>query len=147
MLYLAADHGGFELKNHLKQFLEARGYQIEDLGPHTLEPLDDYPDYAFEAAKKITSDQDKAILVCRTGQGMAIAANRYAHIRAAVALSEEIVHRSREDENTNVIVMAADYTDQELAQRIALAFIEGPFTGQERHRRRIGKISRVGVKP
>lgn len=141
MIYLAADHGGFNLKNKLVRLLEQSGYQIRDLGPDQFDPTDDYPDFADLAVTNIKSDQDQAILICRTGHGMAIAANRHPSIRAILAHTPQSAIRARQDEDANVLVLAADFIDEAQAESIVKAWLDTPFSQAERHVRRIKKIS------
>ncbi len=141
MIYLAADHGGFDLKNKLVTFLKDNDHQISDLGPTQLDPADDYPDYAKAAVENIKSNQDQAILICRTGHGMVMAANRYLHIRAALAHTPESAKRAKQDENANVLVLAADFISEIQAKDIVRSWLSTPFSGAERHIRRINKIS------
>lgn len=110
MIYLASDHAGFQLKNQLSSWLEAHGHQVEDLGPELLEVGDDYPDYALPLAEAVSRHhQALGILICRNGQGMAIAANKIRGIRAAVAWSPSVARSARIDDHCNVLTLPADY--------------------------------------
>lgn len=142
MIYLGSDHGGYELKEKLKGWLKEWGREFEDLGNYKLEPSDDYPDFAAQVAGAI-KENDQGILVCRTGHGMYIAANRFPGVRAILATTPESITRAREDENVNVLSIAGDFTEPEKAKELVKTFLEAPFTGQERHLRRIDKISKL----
>lgn len=141
MIYIGADHGGFALKEKLKGWLKEWGMSYEDLGNYSVVPNDDYPDFAAKVAGSIKDKEDRGILVCRTGQGMAIAANRFPHIRALFAHDLESIKRGREDENGNILAVAADFTSEEDAKKLVETFLTSPFTGQERHVRRIEKLT------
>ena len=143
MIYLGSDHGGFKLKEVLRNWLTDSGQVFTDDGDLTLQLEDDYPDFAFKVVKDIRGKEDKGILICRTGQGMAIAANRFDHIRAILGQNQEEVKRGREDEDSNVLVLAADFTNEEEAKKLVETFLKTPFSNEERHKRRIEKISHV----
>src|ERR1019366_163513 len=109
-LYLGADHAGYELKNALREHLFHLGYEVEDLGAETLDTEDDYPRYAYAVAVKVLGgDDDRGILVCGSGQGMSIAANRVNGIRATLAWSDESAIASRRDDDSNVLVLPSRF--------------------------------------
>lgn len=141
-IYIGADHGGFELKENLKLYIQNLGYEIEDLGALTLDLEDDYPDFVMPVAKKVVSDGDSVgIVIGRSGNGEAIAANKVKGIRAAVCINSEMAKKAREHNDANILSLGADYIKQEGAQEIVEAFIETDFSQEERHKRRIEKIS------
>jgi len=140
MIYLGADHAGFNLKEELKKYLEELGYKYEDLGNKQLEPKDDYPDFAFVVAEKVTASKEKGILICATGFGMAIAANKVKGIRAAVCWDEFTALQSREHNDANILCLGGKVIDLEAAKKIVRIWLETEFTGEERHVRRLGKI-------
>ncbi len=141
MIYLGADHGGFELKETIKQWLSQKGIASEDLGASNLDPNDDYPDYAFAVAHKVAESKDnRGILLCRSGGGMTIAANRIHNVRAVDVFDEKSVKHAREHNNANVLVLGADWIDSDSAKKFVDLFLEAPFTGEERHQRRIEKL-------
>lgn len=145
-IYLASDHAGFELKNAVREHLFHKGYDIEDVGPETLDPTDDYPVYAFRVTTKMLGDEDddvRGIMVCGSGQGMAIAANRVRGIRAVVAWNEEEAKASRHDDDANVLALAARFLDQDTAFRVSETFLEEPFSHAPRHKRRIEEIEEL----
>ena len=138
-LLIAADHGGFELKEHLKTFLDARGVAYEDLGTHSAESVD-YPDYARQVAGAISrGEAQRGILICGTGQGMAIAANRFHGVRAVTPFNEETARLVREHNDANVLALGGRVLAPALAERIVELFLETPFSGG-RHQRRVQKL-------
>ncbi len=140
-LLVGADHGGWELKNRLVHYLRDMGIDVDDVGPDTLDAGDDYPDFANALARRITrGDGDGGILLCRTGIGMCINANRYPYIRAALAGSEKAAEMSRLHNNANVLVTGGDDMSDEILFAIVDKWLATPFTGDERHCRRLRKI-------
>ena len=146
-LYLGADHGGFEYKEAVKQALHERGFEVVDVGAHQIDAQDDYPEFAFAVAEAVKRDlgagsSSFGILFCRSGAGMEIAANKISGIRAVRAETAESARAARAHNDANVLSIAADYTPQELVLALILAFIETPFSGEERHHRRIAQITK-----
>jgi len=141
-IFIAADHGGFELKNQLREHLFHSGHDVVDLGPETLDKEDDYPIKAYDVATKVLGDDDDArgILICRSGQGMAMAANRLSGIRAAVAWNMAVAKETREANDSNVLCLAADFLDEDLAESVVDTWLETNFSGEERHIRRIKEL-------
>ncbi len=138
-LLIAADHAGFELKEALKGSLDRRGVPYRDLGTLSTESVD-YPDFAHRLADAISrGEAERGLLVCGSGQGMAMAANRHHGVRAALALDEESARLSREHNDANVLSLGARLTSAERAERILDAFLDTPFAGG-RHERRVSKI-------
>jgi RpiB/LacA/LacB family sugar-phosphate isomerase len=136
---LAADHGGLELKETLKQHLEAKGLLVTDFGTHSKESTD-YPDYAQRVARSVAQhEHDLGVLVCTTGIGMSIAANKVPGIRAALVWDESAASLSRRHNNANVLCLAGAGTAPDLARRIADAFLSATFEGG-RHERRVNKL-------
>lgn len=144
IVYLGADHGGFELKEDLKKYLTGLGYELDDMGAHTFNPDDDYTDFVLPVAQKVSQDpQNRGIVIGRSGQGEAIAANKVKGIRAAVCFSEEMASRTRDHNNSNVLSLGADFIDAETAKRIVKVFLETSFSEEERHVRRLKKIEEI----
>lgn len=140
-ILLAADHGGVELKADLLRFLAAAGYAVRDIGTDTGDPVD-YPDYAFAAAAAIRRrEADRAILICKSGIGMAIAANKARGIRAAVVSTVPDAVLSRSHNDANVLVLGANEITPRRARSIVTRWLTTPFEGG-RHRRRVEKIRR-----
>lgn len=140
-LVLAADHGGVALKAELVRRLVRSGWAVRDLGTDSSRPVD-YPAYGFAAAAAIRrGEADRAILLCRSGIGMAICANKSAGVRAALARSPREAELSRRHNDANVLVLPADELSPRRAARIVDAWLAAPFEGG-RHRRRVGQIRR-----
>lgn len=140
-IVLAADHGGVAMKASLAAYLERRGYPVRDLGTDSPAPVD-YPDFGFAAAEAIRrGEADRAILVCKSGIGMAICANKVAGIRAALVSDAREAELSRRHNDANVLVLSASFTPPGRALRIVSTWLSAPFDGG-RHRRRVGKITR-----
>lgn len=140
-IFLAADHGGFDLKNKIREHLFHRRYDVEDLGPETLDRDDDYPIKAYDVATKVLSEDDGCgILVCRSGQGMAMAANRVNGIRASVVWCEPVAVETREANDSNVLSLAADFVSEKEALKIVDAWLTTGFSGEARHLRRIEEL-------
>lgn len=141
MIYLASDHGGFQIKQKIKNILTNRGVKSKDLGPFTLKTDDDYPDYILPMAELVTKENAEGIIACRNGQGAAIAANKVKGARAVVCWNGNCVESARNDDNANILSIPADYiTDLELETLID-RWLETPFSNDARHIRRIGKVT------
>jgi ribose 5-phosphate isomerase B len=139
---IAADHAGYEEKEQLKPLLDELGVQYEDLGTASPESVD-YPDYARKVADEVASGHvDQGLLVCGSGTGMAIAANKVPGVRAAVAWNEEIARLAREHNDANVLSLAARFTPFEEISRIVRAWFAAKFDGG-RHSRRVEKIREI----
>lgn len=147
MIYLGADHRGFELKEKIKQWLLEWGYQYEDLGALEYNKEDDYTDFATAVATAVAlslskGDSARGILVCGSGVGVVIAANKVKGVRAGTAINAAQIKDSVSDENTNVLGISADYLSDQ-AQEIVKSFLDTKFSGEERHVRRINKIKEL----
>jgi len=144
MIYLGADHRGYELKEKLKQWLGELGYEHEDCGAFEYDKNDDYPDFAVAVAKKVTANPDsKGILICGSGIGVAITANKIKGVRAGTATSVEQVKASVNDEDLNVLAISADYINEEQVREITKTFLDTKFSEEERHIRRVNKIKEL----
>lgn len=145
LIYLGADHRGFELKEKVKKFLIDRAYTISDVSSPTLAPDDDYPEIAKKAAEKVSLDFDraKAILICGSGVGMCAVANKYPNVRAALAASADQAYDSRKEDDANVLCLAAGHTAEEEVFKIITAWLQTPFSEEERHRRRLRQIEKI----
>ncbi len=143
MIYLATDHRGFELKEQIKTWLTEWGLEFEDLGAHTLDPADDYPEFVLPAARKVAEDptHHRAIILGATGQGEAMAANRVRGVRAAVLYSDapEVAKLTREHNDANVLSLGASFIG-DAARNLVKLWLDTPFSGEERHARRIAEI-------
>ena len=141
MILLASDHAGFELKEKVKKYLDEIGKKYEDLGNTAFEANDDYPDFVHPLAKRVSENPGlKGILFCGSGQGMAIVANRYPNVRAAVCWDIESARETRKSNDSNVLSIPARMVDEPTALKIIKIWLETPFSNEERHTRRIKKI-------
>ena len=139
---IGSDHAGFAMKGHLAAALTRMGYEVEDLGTHSADSTD-YADYAHPVAREVSSGEAKrGILLCGTGLGMSYAANRWPHVRAAVAWTPEVAKLSREHNDANILVIPARCLSDAEGVQILEAWLNTPFAGG-RHERRIAKIERV----
>lgn len=139
---LAADHAGYEEKEKIKRTLDALGIAYEDMGTDSCESVD-YPDYALKAAEAVASGEyDQGLLVCGSGTGMAIAANKVPGVRAAVAWNEEIARLAREHNDANVLSIPARFLSDNDAEKIVTAWFAASFDAG-RHEKRVDKIKRI----
>lgn len=139
-IVIGSDHAGFELKKQLIYFLKGHKYSIMDVGTDSLDSCD-YPDIAKKLVKTISQKKgSQGILVCGTGIGMSMAANRYGGIRAALCHSVETAQLAREHNNANVLCLGARILTPENAKKIAKTFLETKFSQQQRHQQRIEKL-------
>jgi ribose 5-phosphate isomerase B len=139
---IASDHAGYEQKERLKPLLDELGIQYEDLGTHSEAPVD-YPDYALKVGEEVGQGKvEQGILVCGSGTGMAMAANKVPGVRAAVAWSEEIAHLAREHNDANILALGARVTSAEELSKIVRAWFAATFD-QGRHERRVQKIRAI----
>jgi ribose 5-phosphate isomerase B len=145
VIYIGADHRGFKLKEFLKDFLKAKGYSVADMGAQFYDENDDYPDFAQAVAKKVSLDYEnaKGILICGSGVGVAVVANKFAKVRAALVASNDQAFDSRNDDDANVLCLAADYLEPEEAKGIVTVWLQTPFADEEKFRRRLNKISEI----
>ena len=143
MIFLGADHGGFELKNKVRTWLQEWGEESRDLGNQKLDSEDDYPDFALAVARKVSEEKGRGILFCRSAAGMVIAANKVAGVRAVAAFDEESAQHSREHNDANVLVLSGDWLDEEKARQIVKTWLNTKFTQEERHVRRLEKIKEI----
>ncbi|RLI97635.1 MAG: ribose 5-phosphate isomerase B [Candidatus Aenigmatarchaeota archaeon] len=142
MIALGSDHAGFGLKEKIKQYLEKKGLEIKDYGCFSEESVD-YPDYAEKVARAVSSNEaEKGILICGTGIGMSIAANKISGIRAAVCWDEKSAEMSRRHNDANILCIGARLIDQELALRIVDVWLSTGFDGG-RHVKRVKKINAI----
>src|SRR6266545_491612 len=143
---IGADHGGYPLNERMIKELDAAGHEILDFGTHVSRP-DDYPDYALKVGQAIQDKQAEiGVLICGSGVGAAVAANKLLGIRAALCGDTYSAHQSREHDDCNVLCLGARVTGEELALEIVRAFVAARFTGEERHLRRLEKIVTIEKK-
>ncbi len=142
MLYLGADHAGFHQKEALKRFLTTRKIEFADLGTDSDAPVD-YPLIVEKVIEAMDLKADQAIILCGSGQGVAIAANKFEGIRAAVCWDEKVAKETREDNDSNVLALPSRHIQDEQAIAIAQIWLTTEFTNEERHTRRINEITKL----
>ncbi|MGB9181401.1 MAG: ribose 5-phosphate isomerase B [Pyrinomonadaceae bacterium] len=141
---IGADHGGFPLNERVIEELRAAGHEVLDFGTHDGSRPDDYPDYALAVGQSVQSGgADVGILICGSGVGASVAANKLKGVRAALCGDTYSAHQSREHDDCNVLCLGARVTGVELALEIVRAFVAANFTAEERHRRRLAKIAQI----
>lgn len=143
MIYIGADHGGYKMKEQLKKFLAKKKLDFTDVGAKKLIKNDDYPDYAKLVGKKVSQNpmQNLGILICRSGQGVCIVANKFKHVRASLVWNVKESEMSRVDDMSNVLCLPSDYISEKEAEKIVTVWLATPYSTEARHVRRIKKIS------
>ena len=155
-IFIGTDHAGYVLKEKLVTFLKARGYEVVDKGALKYDENDDYPDFVIPVAREISKDSDKAkgIIIGGTGEGEAIAANKFPHVRAVVYYGKatpvvddesNIIERSRQHNNSNNLSLAARYLTEEDMMEAVNLWLNTPYSHDERHIRRLGKIDQIKI--
>jgi len=145
-VYIGADHGGFKLKEEIKEWLSEWHIEFTDLGANNYTPEDDYPDYAWPVAVRVGNEQGTfGILACRSGQGEAIVANKAKGARAALAWNEKTAFAARNDDDANILCLPADYITVDNAKKIVHAFLTTPFGKDERYHRRVDKVKKIDI--
>ncbi len=138
---IAADHGGYDLKQTLYQFLLAKGYEVVDFGAHSLDTQDDYPDFVIPLGKAIANQEvDRGIAVCGSGVGASVVANKIGGVRAALINDHFSAHQGVEDDDLNLLCLGGRITGFMAAQEYVDAFLNAKFSGAERHLRRLQKV-------
>ena len=141
---LGSDHAGFEMKQFVSQQLREWGHDVHDAGPSTYDPTDDYPDFALLVATAIAGGTaDRGVLVCGSGVGASIAANKVPGVRAAMCHDTYSAHQGVEHDDMNVLCMGARIIGVELAREILKSFLGATFTEEERHVRRLNKVKEI----
>lgn len=143
MIYLATDHRGFELKEKIKQWLSEWGYQYEDMGASEYNPDDDYTVYTKLVAEKISNSENRGIIVCGSGVGADIVANKFDGVRSGLALDTDQIKLAREHDNINVLALASEHISDEDAKRIVNVFLKTPFSDKDRYKRRLNQIKDI----
>ncbi|MDP9850148.1 ribose-5-phosphate isomerase [Streptosporangium lutulentum] len=140
-VYIGADHAGYELKNHVVSWLKEHGHEVTDCGPSVYDPEDDYPPFVLRAAEGVVGDPGSlGIVIGGSGNGEQIAANKVRGVRAALAWSEETAKLAREHNNANVVSVGARMHTEQEATRFVEVFLATPYSGAERHSRRIAQL-------
>jgi len=139
-LIIGSDHRGFNLKEKIKEWLISQNYQIEDISNKTINPDDNYPDFAIKLGEKVVQNNIKGILFCANGVGVNIAVNKVKGVRASICFNEKQTRTGRNDDDLNVLCIASDFLSFEECQQIINAFLTTVFSPEERYIRRINII-------
>ncbi|TDC36912.1 ribose-5-phosphate isomerase [Micromonospora sp. 15K316] len=141
-VYLGSDHAGYELKVHLASYLANQGYEVVDVGPRVFDPDDDYPAFCLHTGDRVVADEGSlGVVIGGSGNGEQIAANKIAGVRAALAWNVETAQLSREHNDANIVAVGARQHTLDEATGIVEAFLTTPFSGNERHARRIRQVA------
>lgn len=145
MLYIGSDHGGFQKKEEIKKLLKEMGIEFVDVGNAVYDANDDYPEIARKVAEVVSRDPEnnRGILLCRSGVGVDVVANKFPHVRSALVSTDEMARFSRLHDNANVLALAADYLTETETLRLVKTWLATPFSGEERHVRRLAKIAEI----
>lgn len=143
-IYIGADHRGFELKEKIKKWLVGENFQIEDLGAHTFDMVDDYTGYAAKVASAVSLERGSlGILFCASGMGMSIMANKFDGVRSAVGITPSQVASGRKDDDLNVLSIASEFSSEDTAKEMITAFLNTQFSSEERFLRRLNDIKKI----
>jgi len=141
---IGVDHGGFPLKAPIVDYLTTAGHEVLDLGAHNMDPEDDYPDYAKAVGEAVLrGEAERGIIICGSGVGACVAANKLRGIRAGLCHDTYSAHQGVEHDNINVLCLGARIIGVALALELVQAFIGATFSGEERHRRRVAKVAEM----
>lgn len=142
-IYIGADHRGFHLKERLVVWLREQGYEVFDCGNSVHDPEDDFPDFSFAVADKVVADEgSRGIVICGSGGGVTIAANKVAGVRCTTAVHVADVKHNRKADDINVLALSSDYTDFDETKELVDAFIRVEYESVEKHNRRLNKIAK-----
>lgn len=143
-IYLGSDHAGFELKEKIKSFLLEKGFSVEDCGAFAFDKNDDYPNFTSKAATKVSQNPfSVGIVLGKSGAGECITANKIKGIRAVLGFSAENVKLAREHNDANVLSLGSAFVNEDVTRKLITIFLETKFTNEERHVRRINKITEI----
>ncbi len=138
---VGADHAGFHLKEQLAELLREQGHEVHDVGAHEHDPADDFPDFALALAERVASGgSERGVMVCGSGVGASVAANKTPGIRAAVCHDSYSAHQGVEHDDMNVLCLGARIVGIEVAKELVANFLAAEFSGEERHMRRLRKV-------
>ena len=141
---IGADHAGYVAKEPVKALLESQGHEVVDVGAHEMDPSDDYPDIAKVLADTVANgDVDRGIMLCGSGVGASVAANKVRGVRASVCHDTYSAHQGVEHDDMNVLCMGARIIGEELVKEVATSFASAKFSGEERHQRRLDKVLKM----
>ncbi|NBT37455.1 MAG: RpiB/LacA/LacB family sugar-phosphate isomerase [Actinobacteria bacterium] len=143
-IYLGADHAGFETKEAVTEYLKGEGYKVIDMGNDTKAPDDDYPDFGYAVAKRVTTDENsRGIVMCGNAQGICIVANKVKGVRAATGFNKEVAKTSRTDDDANILCLPGRFLSTKEAVEVVKHWVETPFSGEDRHVRRLKKVDDI----
>ena len=144
---VGADHNGYALKKTIAGLLRSLGHDVVDVGAHEMDPSDDYPDFAGALARTVASGEaERGVMVCGSGVGASVAANKVRGVRAAVCHDTYSAHQGVEHDDMNVLCLGARIVGEEVAREAVQAFVSATFSGEERHRRRLEKVLAIEAK-
>lgn len=143
MLYIGADHRGFKLKEYLKGYLDNKKILYKDMGAFEYDKHDDYPDFALKVANEVAENKGEGVLICGSGAGVCMAANKIDGIRAVVCHNEDEARLSKKHDNSNILCLSANSLKEKEAENILRVWLETDFTNKGRHKRRLDKIKEV----
>lgn len=146
-IFIAADHRGFELKNKIIEYLHEKNTRIEDLGNYQYDPQDDYPDFARKVAQAVLQNTKEffGIVICGSGVGVSIVANRFPGIRCAIGFKKEQVIHARENDSVNVLALPSDYVDFETTKELIDVFLKTQSKQEEKYARRIKELDTISL--
>ncbi|HLW76217.1 MAG TPA: ribose 5-phosphate isomerase B [Bryobacteraceae bacterium] len=141
---IGSDHAGFELKNHIGEVLRKGGHEVTDVGAHSYQPLDDYPDFAKAVGEAVREGRvERGVLICGSGVGASVAANKITGIRAAMCHDTYSAHQGVEHDDMNVLVLGSRIVGVALAEELVAAYLRATFSNEERHVRRLAKVKAI----
>ena len=141
---IAADHGGFALKEVIKKFLQAQRHDVKDFGAMERDDTDDYPDFVVPLARSVAAGEvERGIAVCGSGVGASIAVNKVPGVRAALIHDHFSAHQGVEDDDMNLLCLGGRVTGDEMAKELVNTFLKAKFTAAERHKRRLNKVKQL----
>ncbi len=143
--YIGSDHRGYQLKKEIFTMVKNGGYEIVDLGDVAYDENDDYADFAVKVAERVSRDSANArgILICGSGVGVCVVANKFANVRAALAGSSDQAFDSKNDDDANILCLGANYLNADQAKKIVLTWMQTPFSEEARHVRRLQKLEQI----
>lgn len=143
-IYVGADHAGWEVKEAIEHTLKEAGYSVIDMGNQNLVEHDDYPDFGHAVAKRVVTDPgSRGIVACGNAQGICIVANKVKGVRAATGFNAEVAKTSRTDDDSNILCLPGRFVSPKDAKRIVQTWLDTPFSGEDRHVRRLDKVARI----
>lgn len=145
-IFIGADHNGFHMRNSIIEYLKRAGYDVQDDGDAALDPTDDFPVFAAKVVNDVLTSDDhdaRGILICGSGQGMCMAANRFRGIRACMGYDRESVKATRKDEDSNILCLAASIADKDTVNVLLETFLNTPFSHLARHQRRLQELDNL----